>query len=148
MTLWQTHAAHTFRHSTHGAGVGAGKAHGLAFRAKQHDVAVVVNNSGADQVIAFNQIYRAQTDATGTRILLETGLFNGAVGGCHEYKLVGAVFFDGQYGANALAFIKRQQVNHRATARVATGHGNLVDLEPVHFTQVGKAQNSGVSAGY
>ena len=70
MALWQTHTAHTFRHSTHRAGIGAGKAHGLAFRAQQHHIAVVINNGGADQMIAFNQVNGAQTHTAGTRILL------------------------------------------------------------------------------
>ena len=71
MAFWQTHSAHTFRHSTHRASIGAGKAHGLAFRAQQHHIAVVINNCGADQMIAFNQIHCTQTNTAWARVLLQ-----------------------------------------------------------------------------
>ena len=71
MTLWQSHTAHTFRYTTHRAGIGAGKAYGLTFRTEQHDIAVVINNRGTDQVIAFNQIYCTQTNTPWARVLLQ-----------------------------------------------------------------------------
>ena len=71
MLFRQTHTAHTFRDTTHGAGVGAGKAHGLTFRTQQHNIAVVINNSGADQMIAFHQIDCTQTHTSWSRVLLQ-----------------------------------------------------------------------------
>ena len=71
MLFWQTHSANTFRDTTHGASVGAGKAHGLALGAEQHNVAIVINNCCAHQVITFNQIHCAQTYTAWSRVLLQ-----------------------------------------------------------------------------
>ena len=56
MLNWQTHATHAFRHSTHSPGIRTSKTHSLAFRAEQHNITIIIYNSGTHQMITFNQV--------------------------------------------------------------------------------------------
>ena len=66
----------------------------------------------------------------------------------HEDELAFLELLDRQHGADALAFLERQQIHDGLAARSAAGLRQLIDLEPIELAAVGEAQQRVVSVGH
>ena len=144
----QIHTSNPSGGAAHGTHIVLTETDCLAFRGKQHDILLAIRDRYPDQVIIPLQFNGNQATAAGPGKCRQFHFFHSAIAGSHKDKLAFLIFPQWQYRRDLFRLGEGQNIDYGPPAGLAPALGQLINLEPVHFTFIGKTENGVVGAGH
>ena len=148
VVLAQAHALDAGRGAAHRAHVALVEADRLAAAGDHQDVVVAVGEPDADELVVLAHLDRDDPVRLQRRVVLEElGLLDDAGLG-REEEVLGLLEVAGRdHGLHLLVLTEREQVDDRASLRLARAERELVHLQPVDLADGGEEEDVVVRRG-